>query len=143
MVALDLQSISEKRFHLQQAISNLTKLAANKKLASDGILLGALKYYLILAIDAILDIGNHILIESFTAAPDNYEDTIKLLAKNRVINKNLAEKNSGMGKFRNKLIHEYAEIDDKKVLSYLKFAPEQFEEFDKAFKSFLSKKKLR
>lgn len=143
MVALDIQSISEKRKLLEEAITDLKKLAADNSLGSNRILLGALKYNFILAIESILDIGSHILVENFSAAPDNYEDVIKLLAQNTVITQDLAKKNSGMAKFRNKLIHEYAEIDKSKVLSYLKFAPKQFEEFDKAFKSFISKKKLR
>ena len=40
---------------------------------------------------------------------------------------------------RNKMIHEYAEIDFSKVYKFLKKAPEEFKLFDKAFSKYIRK----
>lgn len=141
-MTIDHASIIEKKAHLQQAIRALKKIRqrAPDEVESDEILTGALLHYIMMAIESILDIGSHILAEDFSVAATSYEEVIRLLGKHNLITADLAKKSEGMGKFRNKLIHEYAEIDFAKVQNYLQHAPEQFEEFDQAFSHYLKAK---
>ena len=140
-MTLDHNSIVEKKAQLQQAIRVLNELKSKSvdELAQDEITQGALLHYLMIAIESILDIGSHILTEDFKAAPESYEQVLILLGQKKVINAELAERSTGMGKFRNKLIHEYAEIDLNKVHQFLQHAPDQFSEFDQAFSAYLKR----
>ena len=52
-------------------------------------------------------------------ANNTYSDMLGILGKMNIIDLELAEKLSNLGKFRNKLIHFYTEIDNLKVLEYI------------------------
>jgi uncharacterized protein YutE (UPF0331/DUF86 family) len=142
-MTIDHESIVEKKSHLQQAIRSLRNIRQRPPAAivSDEILTGALLHYIMMGIESILDIGSHILAEDFSIAATSYEEVISLLGGHHIISDQLAHTSAGMGKFRNKLIHEYAEIDLAKVQNYLQHAPEQFEEFDSAFSRYLQAKR--
>lgn len=142
MSPIDHASITEKKSKLRQASRNLRRLRALPKvqLQTDEILQGSVLYYLLLGIEAILDIGSHLLSEQFAVSADSYEAVLVELGEKRVVPKVLVKRNKGMAGFRNKLIHEYAEVDMRKVFAYLKHAPEEFERFDCAFSVFLQRK---
>ena len=69
------------------------------------------------------------------------EKKAKLQRRQNIIDVNLAKLSTGMGKFRNKLIHEYADVDVAKVYAYLQTAPDQLEQFDQAFSAYLKANK--
>lgn len=96
-------------------------------------------YRLILGIEAITDIGNHILAEVYGRSAETYEDIIRQLGEVEIISKDLSERSKGMAKFRNVLTHLYAVIDLDKVYDNLQKAPEDFSEFAKAFSNYLKK----
>ena len=143
MVALDIESIDQKQQHIRECVKLLKTMREQGVSVDDKIRLGAVKHYLIMAIEAILDICNHILVEELALKPASYEDIIVLMGKEQLISADLSKRSAGIGKFRNKLIHEYMEVDDEKVLNYFKIAPEQFEEFDKALLGILKNKKIK
>ncbi len=142
-MTLDHSSIVEKKAKLQQAVRVLKKLRQYPldKLAGDEITVGSMLHYLTIGIETILDVGSHILTEDFAASPETYEDVITQLGRQNIIDANLAKLSTGMGKFRNKLIHEYADVDVAKVYAYLQTAPDQFEQFDQAFSVYLKTNK--
>lgn len=141
-MTLDHQSIIEKKIKLQQAIRVLKELRLIPlvNLQSNEIEMGAALHYLALGIESILDIGSHILTEDFQASPQTYEEVIQLLGKKKVISAVVAQRSVGMGKFRNKMIHEYSHINFEKVYGYLQKAPGEFTRFDQAFGRYLKKK---
>lgn len=142
MTPVDIPSMVEKKAKLQEAIRilRLLRKKGGKKLATDEILQGATLHYLIVAIESILDIGAHILSEDFSLSPESYEVVLSELGRKKVIPPKLAENSAGMGGFRNKVIHEYAQVNFKKVFQYLEQAPEEFERFDLAFSRYIKKK---
>jgi uncharacterized protein YutE (UPF0331/DUF86 family)/predicted nucleotidyltransferase len=140
-MTLDHESIIEKKVRLVQALAVLSQLRTRPLAAiqNDEIVIGALLHYLMIAIETILDIGSHILTEDFSATPETYEDVITLLSQKEIISKELADRSSGMGRFRNKMVHEYVDVDIAKVYTYLQKAPDEFEEFNQAFSAYLKK----
>lgn len=140
-MTLDHESIAEKKAKLKQAIRVLKRLReySVEKLEVDEIAVGSVQYYLTVSIEAILDIGSHILTEDFSVSPESYEDIIIQLGKHNIIDTQLVNTASGMGKFRNKMIHEYADVNIAKVHAYLQTAPDTFELFDQAFSTYLKK----
>lgn len=140
-MTIDHESVTEKKAKLQQAIRVLQKLRKYSldELMEDEIAIGSVLHYLTVSIEAILDIGSHILTEDFAVSPATYEDIIVMLGTHNIIDKDLSKAASGVGKFRNKMIHEYVGIDIQKVYTYLQAAPEQFQQFDDAFSAYISR----
>ena len=72
-----------------------------------------------LAIEAVLDIGQHIIASSGWNAAEEYADVFVILEEHGVISKELLDRIQGMAGFRNVLVHEYAELDHAQVFDIL------------------------
>jgi len=94
---------------------------------------------LILGVEIVTDIGNHLLAEVFQINPKEYSEVIIHLGNTGIIDKKFAEENANMAKFRNLLVHEYIKVDLDKVYDYLQKAPEIFFKFAKCFIDFADK----
>jgi len=81
------------------------------------------------AIQAVLDIGNHIIAASGWRSPDRYADILDILAEQGVVPEALALDLRGMAQFRNILVHEYLRIDQRTVYDILQTKVDQFEQF--------------
>jgi uncharacterized protein YutE (UPF0331/DUF86 family) len=75
--------------------------------------------YLQLAIECLLDIGNHIISDKGYRKPDTYAEVFEILSEEKVIPKNLLRELKGMAAFRNVLVHDYLKIDHDKVYAIL------------------------
>ena len=69
----------------------------------------------------------------------DYEDIIVQLAVTDVIDKPLQRRLTGLGGFRNILVHGYLRIDPARVAEYLARAPSDFSEFARAIRSWLDR----
>lgn len=67
--------------------------------------------YLHLAVEAALDIANHIIADRGFEAPETYRDAFSILARHQVIPNDLARRLQGWAGFRNVLVHAYLDID--------------------------------
>lgn len=74
-----------------------------------------------LALESILDIGNHIISDERLGSPNSNADIIEILTKHEVfeIGKTQKERYINMVKFRNILVHDYTDIEDKIVVNIL------------------------
>jgi len=100
-------------------------------LISDLRALGSVKYYLILAIEACVDICNHIIAKEHLDVPESYSECFKILGDRNIISKELSEKLINMAKFRNLLVHLYWKVDDEKIYEILQSELGDFDEFIK------------
>jgi uncharacterized protein YutE (UPF0331/DUF86 family) len=114
--------ISERLTKLDEAISILRKHQSVKweKYEGDIELQWIVERGFILTAEMIFDIGAHILASEFSIYPDEYEDIIKQLGAKGVISQNLTEGLKGFAGFRNILVHEYINIDQKIIYNALK-----------------------
>ncbi len=92
-----------------------------------------------IAVEAIIDIAQHIIADEGWREAETYRDTFTVLNENRIISDELLSKLHNMAAFRNLLVHYYEKIDDAIVFGILKKNLDDFEEFDKQILSFLSK----
>lgn len=67
--------------------------------------------YLHLAIEAALDIANHIIADRGYEAPETYKDAFAILGAQGVLDAELARRLQGWAGFRNVLVHAYLAID--------------------------------
>ncbi len=77
--------------------------------------LGAIKYAFITAIEGGVRVAQHVGASEGWRAPDRNADAFAVLAEHDVIDAQLAR---AVG-FRNVLVHQYADVDDERVVSML------------------------
>ncbi|SDL04046.1 type VII toxin-antitoxin system HepT family RNase toxin [Halarsenatibacter silvermanii] len=81
-----------------------------------------------LALESILDIGNHIISDERLGSPNNNADIIKILTEHKIfdVSEEKKEQYIRMAKFRNILGHDYAEIEDEIIVNILNNHLEDF-----------------
>ena len=67
--------------------------------------------YLHLAVEAALDIANHLIADAGYEAPETYRDAFAILARHGVLDDDLGSRLQGWAGFRNVLVHAYLDID--------------------------------
>jgi len=90
---------------------------------------GSAKYNFIVAIEAAIDIANHIISKRGFRAPEDYADTFRVLADSGVLEANFAFELEKMARFRNRLVHIYWDVDVLEIWKILQSRLEDFEEY--------------
>jgi len=119
-----LQSI-EKNYVELHRYKNVNAKEIKKNIS----LLWAIERGLQVTIQAILDIGSHILSDLKTNGWKTYKDIPLKLNEYGVIPKTLAKRISLMAGLRNILVHEYLAVDPKEIEKILKTNLEDFKKF--------------
>jgi uncharacterized protein YutE (UPF0331/DUF86 family) len=107
-------------------------LADERQFVRDPLIYGNAERYLQLAIQAVLDISHHIVADRSLQLPADSKSLFDLLARQKVISKKLSTKLAAMAGFRNVLVHEYLEIDRRRVYRALTSELRDFESFIRA-----------
>lgn len=138
---IDKISIKEKLDKLTNAIKLLEqyRILSREDFLTDFTVNSAAQYNLILGIEVVVDIGNHILSEKYQARSKEYKEVIENLGEYEIAPKDFAKENADMAKFRNLIVHRYGDVDMKLVYEYLQKAPEIFRAFAKYYIEFLEK----
>jgi uncharacterized protein YutE (UPF0331/DUF86 family) len=72
------------------------------------------------ALEAVMDIGSHILSRIPGARPATYKDISRLLDKHRIIPSEFAQKSLiKMAGYRNRMVHFYGEITEKEIYNII------------------------
>ncbi|MFH1618824.1 MAG: DUF86 domain-containing protein [bacterium] len=100
----------------------------------------ALLHCVLVALQSAIDIGNHWLTELTVERPESYRAIVDLLEGEKVLPKKLARDLKGLFSLRNVLIHKYAELNLKKIYSYLKKGIKPLREYLKTAKSKASRR---
>jgi uncharacterized protein YutE (UPF0331/DUF86 family) len=106
------------------------------------VLLSAVERNLQVAIECVLDIGNHIIAEKGFETPEDNEDVVRILGNERVIPPEFAGRIKGMAGLRNVLVHEYTGIDYRLLYSYLMNRLDDLREFAHRISLYLEKEKI-
>lgn len=93
------------------------------------------------AIQACIDIGNHIISQQNLGSPSEYGQIFLILTQSGIIDDSLTEKLVRMTGFRNVLIHEYRDILTEKVYDILKNRLSDFYGFAQAILDYLEREK--
>ena len=99
----------------------------------------AVEHGLQLAIQTLLDIGSHILVEEGERNINNYTDIIRQLGEMGIIPREFAKSIEGMAGLRNILVHEYVNVDLEIIIKILQQRIEDFEQFISLIRKYLSK----
>lgn len=85
------------------------------RFVQDPFIHGTAERNLHLAIESLLDIGNHIISDRGFPKPETYADIFRTLGERGVIPPSLLHELDGMAAFRNLLVHDYLRLDRHKV----------------------------
>ena len=95
--------------------------------------------YFIIAIEAAIDIANHIISKNRLRSPEDYGDTFKVLNEGGILDEEFATKLVSMARFRNRLVHLYWDVDNALLMEILKENISDFEKYLKQIGDFLKK----
>lgn len=116
--------IYDKMQQLDEYLKYLKKInkevGSEKQFLSDFHYFGTAERYLQLSIQVVIDTVQLIIVDNKLERPEDNQEAISLLFKQKIISKKLVEQLDGIVGFRNILVHEYGKIDRKKVYAYLR-----------------------
>lgn len=114
--------IAARLERLQEYLTNLEAVQQFdcKRFVDDPFVHGTAERNLHLAIECLLDIGNHIIVDRNYSKPESYADIFKILSDEQVISQDLFDNLEGMAAFRNILVHDYMRLDRKRVYEIIK-----------------------
>lgn len=140
---VDRRKIQDKIRSLKQSLRKLSELSRlpEKTFLGNFIYFDSAKYNLITAIEAVIDICNHIISREGFEVPATSADSIKILVKYAILPSAYQDTFVSMVKFRNKAVHLYSEIRDDEVYAILGQHLEDFEVFIKAVLEYVDKKR--
>ena len=105
--------------------SNLSQ----EEFVSDQMVVDAAKYRLLVAIEAAASMCTHLAARLLGEAPSSYAQCFQVLASSGIISPGLAERLAAMARFRNLLVHVYAEVDDNQVWEVLQSDLEDLKDY--------------
>ncbi|MBC8254562.1 MAG: DUF86 domain-containing protein [Ardenticatenia bacterium] len=74
------------------------------------------KYLLIVAIEAAIDLCNHIVARRARRAPQDYADCFSILADLQAVDSDPVDRLKNMARFRNLIVHPYCHVDDRLLM---------------------------
>ena len=98
---------------------------------------GSAERFLHLSIEAILDMGNHVIADLELGIVNWYSDIPAILEKNGYIDSDMEKEWLQMIGFRNTLVHDYLEIDRRIVYDVLQNHLKDIKKIRKIFAQFL------
>ena len=94
---------------------------------------GSAERFLHLAIEALLDMGNHVIADEGLGVVDWYSDVPRIFLEKGLISSELSQKWIRMIGFRNTLVHGYMDVDRSIVYEVLQNGLRDIEELKRVF----------
>src|SRR4030043_1651014 len=114
---IDSKVVAQRVFWISQMVDSLKDLQLEEKVSflADRHKVAAAESYLRRALEALFDIGRHILAKRFAYPATEYKEIAKGLSENRVLVENEAELMRRMAGYRNRMVHFYHEISPEEL----------------------------
>ena len=90
-----------------------------------------------LAVEACLDIGQHLIAQEGFRRPADNPDVFVVLVEEQILPDDLRPKLTAMARFRNLIVHDYARIDNQVVFAILKKRLDDFDQYVRAILVYL------
>ncbi len=100
------------------ALSRLSELSKEQFLG-DQTVVDAAKYRLVVAAEAAISICTHLAARLARNSPNSYAQCFEVLEVEGILSTELTQRMGDLARFRNLLVHGYAEIDDGRVWDIL------------------------
>lgn len=126
--------------NLREYTGHLKKIAKIDKAAYliEPMIFGSARYFLMVAIENCIDIGNHIIAAQQLRAPKNYKDIFKVLSEAGIFPEEFSRTMQNLAGLRNLLVHVYWQIDDDMIYESLSKELDDFNKFISYVLAFLN-----
>lgn len=106
----------------RHALTHLKRLAqlSPSEFIGDPDKTGSAKYYFIMAIEAAVDIAQHLIARNDLRLPEDYADVFRVLSEAGVLPQEFLPTLTQMARFRNRLVHLYWDVDDAFIYDTLR-----------------------
>ena len=133
-------TITKKLLELEEYIQQLRRFQSYSYSEIEGNLerIWAIERGLQITIQIIIDVGNHILASIGRNQIESYTDVLSKLGECDILPVEFVEKIKGMAGFRNVLVHQYAEVDLRRVYDVLQNRLDDFAEYIGYIQSYVS-----
>jgi len=95
-------------------------LATKEEFLADARMVAAGESFLRRALEALFDLGRHILAKGFAIPSPGFKETVRGLLQQGIVDADLAEKMTEMAGYRNRLVHFYDEVTPEELYDVLK-----------------------
>lgn len=113
-----LRSLLDRLRDAETELRRLRSLGADT-LRDDIDRMNSVKYLFVVAAEIATDTGQHIIAAEALEAPGTFADVFRVLGETTWLPTDLAETFGDIARFRNLLVHGYADVDDDRVLRIL------------------------
>jgi uncharacterized protein YutE (UPF0331/DUF86 family) len=123
---VDPQRLSRVLTRVRQDLAVLRRYADHDRaeLLGDDARMGHVKYLFVTLVEGCIDAAQHICASDGLGPPDTNADAMLVLARNGLLPAELAATMADAVRFRNVLVHLYAEVDDARVADNLSLLDE-------------------
>lgn len=118
MTPVDRQRVETRLAFVREQVASLRDVTTQRDLEEfllDPWAVRGVKYALQTAIEALIDVCYHLSAKGFAYAPKDARDAVAFLARQGVFSSEEAATLEGMIGFRNRLVHGYVTVDNRKV----------------------------
>jgi uncharacterized protein YutE (UPF0331/DUF86 family) len=138
---IDQEKVKSKIAIIKESLNELEKMRviSLEELSSSPRDLAAAKYFIRTSIEAMIDIGSHIVAKKLLGVPSTNVEVILLLADKGVVAKDNAQTYVKMAKYRNRLTHFYNNVSVSEICDIIQNHLGDFEAFIKDILQFLEK----
>ena len=91
-------------------------------------------------IEAAIDINTHLIVGTGSPAPEDYYESFIKAGEYKIIPQALAEELAPSAGLRNRLVHDYDQIDHSLILKAVKMAEELYPEYVKEITNYISQR---
>lgn len=137
MVNKNMLTARLERLHDYLNILKSVQQYDSTRFINDPFIHGTAERNLHLAIECLLDIGNHIIADRGYEKPESYADIFSILHQHLVIQYQLYKNLEGMAAFRNVLVHDYMRLDRARVYQTIQNKTQYLEELGAIFADML------
>ena len=126
-----IEVIEKGKSRIRKYLGILENYKDSKKeaLDEDITLRGAVERYLYLAVQATIDLAEGIISYKELRRPSTFSESFEILEAEKLITKGLTEKMIRMTGFRNRIVHDYGDIDHLVLYDILQNHLQDIEDF--------------
>ena len=137
---LNIKLIEDRLGSINRSIIRLKNLSSlQEETFLDGDTPAIAESYIRRSLEAIFDVGRHIIARTAGKGIVEYKEVASALGSAGVVTKGLSERLKLMAGYRNRLIHFYHEVTDKELFLIVNNNISDMEDFVKEIKTFIEK----
>lgn len=136
---LNKNMLNDRLDQIRVSVNRLSRLAklTREEFIADSDAFAVAEHHLRRGLEAVLDIGRHIIAKKGLGKPEDYSGVLTLLGRHGVIPDSFATRIRGIAGYRNRLVHLYAEVTPAEIYDLINTRLDDFAEFSRLILDYL------